>query len=217
MKQRKLIPISAILLISLLLSACSALGGQATPDAASLQSTIDAAVTQTVQALAIQLTQTALAQPTATATLEPTATATLEPSPTVVIPTATRTFIPYTPVPTQTATPVNIACKLISTSPVAGAKFNINDEFDAVWVVKNVGVKDWEIGSLDLVYESGQKMQKYADIFDVNKLIKAGEEYTLIVDMNVPANAGTYKATWKLNYAGSAICTLPVSIEAVKP
>lgn len=217
MKQKTFFAISILVILTLLLTACNSFGTPATPDPAVLQATINAAVTQTVEAMAVQMTSTALAMPTATVTLEPTATATVEPSATVIIPTATNTRVPYTPVPTKTATPTNYACQLISTSPTAGTKFKTGDEFDAVWKVKNIGVLTWDVGNVDLVYDSGSKLQKIADIYDVSSEVKPGSELSLVVDMVVPSTAGTYKATWKLRIAGTTICTLPVSIEAVNP
>lgn len=217
MKRTKIMLVFTLTTLALLLTACSGFGAPATPDPAVMQATLDAAVTQAMQTMSAQLTATALAQPTATETLVPTATATLEPSPTVVIPTATKTWIPATAAPTKTATAVSYGCTLVSTSPAAGSKINLSSGFDAVWVVKNTGVINWEIGGLDLRYDSGTKMQKVADIFDINTLVKPGEELTLIVDMVAPSTADNYKASWKLMYGNTTLCTLPVSIAAVQP
>jgi len=206
----------------LALAGCNALGPKTppTPDPLVIQSTIDAASTRAVETIVAQLTGTALAQPTntPTPTVEPTKAASPTPLATnTLLPTATNTRIPATLAPTFTPTPANYACGLVSTSPAAGKKYNINEEFDAVWVVKNTGIKNWEIGTLDLKYDNGQKMQKFADIFDVSTLVEPGKELTLIVDMVVPATAGKYAATWKLLMDGTTLCTLPVSIEAVTP
>lgn len=216
MKRTKVILGFTITIFALLLTACSGFGA-ATPDPAVMQATLDAAVTQAVETMSAQLTATALAQPTATETLVPTATATLEPSPTVVIPTATKTWIPATAAPTKTATPTNYVCQLVSTLPAKGTKLNPGSNYDANWVVKNTGVLNWEIGNLDLRYDSGTKMQKVADAFDINTLVKPGEELTLIVDMVAPSTAGTYSETWKLMYGNTTLCTLPVNIEVVQP
>ena len=222
MRTNRIASLSAVIALMLILSACNVFGPKIppTPDPLVIQSTIDAAATQVVLTISAQLTGTALAQPThtATATLVPTQAATATPLATsTALPTATNTRIPVTLAPTFTATPANIGCSLSNSSPAAGAKFNINDEFDAVWTVKNTGLKNWEIGTLDLKYDSGQKMQKVADIFDIPTLVEPGKELPLIVDMAVPATAGKYSATWKLLMDGTTLCTLPVSIEAVTP
>lgn len=222
MRKFRIASLSAVFALMLILTACNAFGPQIppTPDPLVIQSTIDAAATQAVLTIAAQLTGTALAQPTntATATQIPTLAATATPLATSTpLPTATNTRIPVTLAPTFTVTPANFGCSVSSSSPAAGAKYNVNDEFDAVWVVKNTGLKNWEVGTLDLKYDSGQKMQKVADVFDISTLVEPGKELTLIVDMAVPATAGKYSATWKLLMDGTALCTLPVSIEAVTP
>src|SRR5574340_96782 len=219
MRSIKAIPL--ILLVSMLLSACTALGPKAepTPDAAALQATMDVIASAAVHTIAFQLTGTALAMPTSTPTLLPTATATPTeiPSPTAVPPTPTNTRIPPTATATFTPTPGNYTCQVTNISPALGASLKTSDEFDMVWTVKNVGLKNWDVGTLDLKYDSGQKMQTHGDIFDVNTLVETGKEIKLIVDMVMPSTTGNYTATWKLLIDGSTLCTLPISLTAVAP
>lgn len=217
MRRIPFVTLIAILALSMLLSGCG-LGAAPTLDPVAQQATIDAAVTQAVQTLAANLTSTAAAMPTSTFTFTPTvepptATATA----TMVIPTATKTLVPYTPKPTNTATTAAFSCELLSTAPTGGTKININTDFDAIWVVKNTGAQDWEIGYLDLKYVSGTKMQTKADIFDVKTAVEAGDELTLIVDMKTPSTAAKYTAAWALAIDGKTLCSLPVNIEAVNP
>lgn len=213
---------SLLITAAMLLSACSFNSPTVpTVDPQAQQATVDAAVALALQAFSANLTSTAAAQPTSTFTLaptpEPTATFTPGFTPTLTsIPTNTR--VPYTPVPTNTATPAAYSCRLIRTSPVDGAKINVNEDFDGTWTVRNVGTSSWEIGSLDLKYASGTKMQTKGDVFDVTTVVAPGAELTLVVDMKVPATAGKYTVTWMLTMDGStAFCSLPVSIEAVNP
>jgi hypothetical protein len=185
------------------------------------QTTIDAVVAQTLQAFSANLTSTAAAIPTstytATATLEPTATFTPKATATLAA-TPTKTRVPYTAVPTATATSAAYSCKLVSHTPADGTKIKLNEDFDGVWVVKNTGTKNWEVGSLDLKYVSGTKFQTHGDVYDVNVVIAAGADYTLIVDMKAPSAAGKYTASWMLTMDGTtAFCALPLSIEAVNP
>ena len=105
---------------------------------------------------------------------------------------------------------------MVSTSPAAGAKLKANEDFDGVWVIKNVGTKPWEVGSLDLKYVSGTKFQTVADVFDINTYIASGAEYTIIVDMKAPSSVGKYTASWMVTMDGTtAFCSLPLSIEVV--
>ena len=222
MQISRIVSISTLLILMLVLTACNAFGPQtpATVDPNVIKATVDAASTQAVLTIAAQLTSTALAQPTntPTVTLTPTLAVTSTPlSTSTPMATATKTRVPFTLAPTFTSTPANFNCSLVSSAPAAGQKYNINDEFDAVWVVKNTGIKNWEVGTLDLRYDSGQKMQKLGDIFDIQTLVEPNKELTLVVDMAVPATAGKYSASWKLLTDNTTLCNLSVSIEAVVP
>lgn len=220
---RKIKAISLILTLTLLLSACNVLGPKTepTPDAAALQATMNAIASVSVQTLAVELTNTALANPTntPTPTLEPTPThtPTLMPSPTQVPPTATNTRVPATATATFTPTPGNYTCQVTNISPALGAKLKTGEDFDMVWTVKNIGLKNWDVGTLDLKYDSGEKMQTHGDVFDINTLVETGKEINLIVDMVMPGSTGSYTATWKLLINGSTLCNLPISLTAVAP
>lgn len=224
MKKKSLAAVTAILALSLLLSACNLIAPQTvnTPDPASAQATINAAVTQAMEAIAAQMTSTAMAQPQATATSEPTlaptATATKVVLPTAIPPTATLVPKPTAkPKPTATATPSDYACQLVAASPAAGTKVTVNTDFDTTWQWKNIGTRTWEVGYVDLRYDSGQKMQTVADVFDISTTVAPGAETSKVVDMRAPATAGKYTATWKLAMEGITLCTMTVSIEAVNP
>lgn len=216
--------LTVILALGLLLSGCGLLGPAApTTNPTDQQATVNAAVVQTLQANAVNETSTAAGQPTATNTTLPTETVaplptdTPQPTATIYIPPPTATYVPATPKPTLTVTPSAYTCQLISTSPAVGKKINVNTNYDASWVVKNVGTKDWEISYLDYKYESGTKMQTGADIFDVMTAVAVDDELKIIVDMKTPATAGKYTANWVLTMDGKVMCNLPVSIEAVVP
>lgn len=222
---RKFVTIlSALLAVTLLLSACNLIAPQATatPDAKSAQATVDAAVTQAMQTLGAQMTSTSQAQPQPTATSAPsqmptaTATATVVILPTAIPPTATVPPLPTrTPKPTATATPAPYACQLVATSPTAGTKIKVGTDFDTTWQWKNTGTKTWEIGYVDLDYVSGQKMQTFGDVFDLKVAVAPGAQASMIVDMKAPSTAGKYSATWKLMMENITLCTMTVSIEAV--
>ncbi len=99
----------------------------------------------------------------------------------------------------------------------AGTKVTVNTDFDTTWQWKNIGTRSWEVGYVDLRYDSGQKMQTVADVFDISTAVAPGAETSKVVDMRAPATAGKYTATWKLAMEGITLCTMTVSIEAVNP
>ncbi len=224
MRSAKFAALSVVLILGVLLSACSALGigGQVpTLDPAAQQATIGAAVTQTMQAVAFGQTSTALAfpssTPTITETIAPTATFTPLATWTPIAPTFTNTPKPTIAKPTATATQANYSCEVTSTSPTAGTKITVNTDFDAAWVVKNTGIKNWEVGYVDLRYVDGTKMQTKADLFDITTAVAKGSTLNVIVDMKAPATAGKYSANWILTMEGTVMCKLTVNIEAVNP
>ncbi len=225
MRKEKLFSIGMLILLAVASSACGVLGPKAQPtmDPLAFQATLNAAATQALQTIVAQITATAQAQPATqvptqeptvkvvTPTSEPTATATLVPT---LVPTATR--VPPTAAPTNSPTPKAFECAIISQSPAIGAKMATGNDFDAVWTLKNTGTQMWEVGNVDIRYVSGDKLQKYADIYDIAKTVNPGEQITITVDMLAPGTAGTYKAVWNL-VGTTTICTMNVEIIAQAP
>lgn len=231
MPRTRLFPLLAltVLLVSLT-SGCGILGGgEPTPDPLAFQATLNAAATEAVQTIQAQFTQTEQARPTEPFVPVPSAT----PQPTEP-PTATPDYSPtpapptWTPVPiftntftatatsnataTSTATPSPYSCAVVKVEPKAGTKLPYRNDFDARFTLKNNGSKDWLAANVDLKYASGEKMQKYADAVDLGKDVKPGEEYTFVVDMLAPENAGTYKATWNLVDSSTVYCSVTIEI-----
>lgn len=222
----KVLSFSLLILLAVASTACGVLRPQAQPtiDPLVFQATLDAASTQAVQTIAAQLTSTALAQPpTQMPTEQPTLvvlTPTTQPTATFTAtlpPTATQTRVPPTAAPTSTATPSALQCTLVSQSPTLGTKMDPGFDFDAVWKIKNSGTQKWEVGNIDIKYDSGDKMQKAGSVFDLAKTINPGEELTITIDMLAPLSAGVYKAVWKLAAGGTTFCPMNVQIEVVVP
>lgn len=222
--------LSILLVSALTLSACSYFAPQATPtiDQQSIQNTLNAMVTQTVRQIGIEQTATAMSlpvQPTETAIVLPTLTETMTQAPTaipsatatIVLATPTKTRIPATRVPSATPTPNDYSCSVVSKSPADGAKIVIGTDFDAKWVIQNNGSRTWDLGYVDLVYDSGSKMQTYSDVFDVTSVVKPGEKFTFLVDMRAPSPTGAYKATWKVMMENITMCTITININSVNP
>lgn len=223
MRKEKLFSIGMLILLAVTSSACGLLGPKAQPtmDPLTFQATLNAAATQALQTIVAQITETAKAQPptqeptqaptqvVSTATSAPTATATLVPT---LPPTATR--VPPTAAPTNTPTPKALDCTIVSQAPALGAKLDVNTDFDGVWTLKNTGTQKWEVGNVDVRYDSGSKLQKYGDIYDLAKTVNPGEQITITIDMVVPGTAGTYKAVWKLVQGSTTVCTMNLEIVA---
>ena len=117
------------------------------------------------------------------------------------------------PVPTATSEP--FACQLVKQTPENGKTFEPNDNFDAVWTVKNVGSVVWTNTDVDYRYKSGDKIHEN-EIYDLSKSTKPGESIDLIVDMKTPDEEGKYKTTWALQRGSNVICTLTFEINVDK-
>lgn len=113
--------------------------------------------------------------------------------------------------PTVSATVTSAVCE-VSVSPSLGKTMNPGDDFDAVWTVKNISGKTWDLYSTDYKYISGTKLQKYASAYDLDQAVKPGGTITLQVDMLAPTDSGTYSTTWALVQGNTVLCTLPVKI-----
>lgn len=223
-----------LLLIFSLTSACGVLSPAApTQDALSFQATLNAAATQAVQTIQAQFTQTEQARPTEpfvpvpSATPQPTnpPTATPDFSPTPAPPTWTPAPIftaTFTHTPTSNATATNtntpspMACEVVRVEPRPGTRLPYRNDFDARITVKNTGTKDWKADNIDLRYASGEKMQKYKDAVDMTADVATGKEYTFIVDMLAPENAGSYRATWNVVEGSTVICTAVIDIQVTR-
>ena len=170
-------------------------------------------------------TQTAKALPTLTPTapFTPTPRNTETPEPTA---TSTVIFLFYTPsivVPTLTAgsggsgtgsggtSSQSYACSIISVNPPNGSNFGNRVDFDATWKVKNIGKKNWDKGSIDYIYLSGDKFHKVAG-YDLGTAVKTGETTSLVVDMLSPKNPGTYTTNWTLRAGSKTFCTISLTI-----
>jgi len=118
------------------------------------------------------------------------------------------------PTPTQpTPTPTVISqpyCQILSVTPTLSMVKN--NDFDAVWVVKNTSNWTWNNHETDYRYKSGDKFFKYTGIYDLPELVKPGETVKLVADMLAPSKAGTYTTTFVVTGEHGAVCTLPLTI-----
>jgi hypothetical protein len=96
-----------------------------------------------------------------------------------------------------------------------GVKMTPGTEFDGRWTIKNTGTSDWNAGTTDFAYVSGQKMQKRGDAFDIEAGLDVGKTMDLIVDMVAPRDTGFYHAEWAVKRSGTTLCILPIDIWVV--
>ena len=220
-----------ILLVGLILSACSPKAPEATPtpnvpDA--LEATIDMGVleTQVAETVYAEVALTAQAQPTETP-LPPTATqeATLIPTNTVyvlstntalpvVLPENNTTIYPtYTPYYTETPIDENFRCVILSQTIAYEEVMFPGEEFEAGWRVENRGKAYWNDAGIDIVYMSGTKMQTVSSRYDLGQDVPPTGNVSFSISMRAPSTPGYYDATWSFQGDPGTFCPLYVRIK----
>jgi hypothetical protein len=169
--------------------------------------TANAASTRTAAALPTSTgTETPTRIPTNTGTEDPTATNTVIfefQSPTAfVIPLATRTF--------SSTSNKDYACEVLN-SPTDGTIYSPRLVFKVRWRLKNVGQKEWDGGSVDFVYDTGDKFHTVKG-YDLGDGTKIGEVAELFVEMKAPKDPGTYTTYWALRIGTEKFCKVSLTI-----
>jgi hypothetical protein len=197
--------------------ACAPVLTSAPPPLATIDpNAVNRIIAQTANAAS---TQTAGAGPTSTVTSTPTRIPTYTKS---VTPTVTNTvifeFFTSTPVvlPPALATfkpasDKDYACEVLN-SPVDGTYYDPRLEFNVRWRLKNVGQKEWDGGSVDFVYDTGDKIHKVKG-YDLGDGVKIGEIAELFVEMRAPKDPGTYPTYWSLRYGTYKFCKVAFTIK----
>lgn len=205
MKSRFSLPLTAIILISLVMTGCAA---QPTPVQ---EPTVDTdalrtEVAQTIEAAyTLSAAQTLAAEPTATievptATREATATEIAVNTPVVVSPEPSSTVAKVV-YPTFTPTYYPDRAELVSINQVLGKTFKPGADFDLKFTLKNTGDRDWTT-SFRLKYVSGLKPSSQSgssyDVVYLASKVAAGKTVELVLDMIAPSAPGHYTTTWAL-------------------
>lgn len=185
--------------------------------------TFNAIQTQAAQTVIANLTKNAPSatpvKPTNTvapsATSAPTNTPTVAPTATLaatVAPTSTPTLAVKLWTLTPTLSTYN--CANLSQAPLKTDVMAPYADFDGVWVVQNTGSEIWNNTDLVILYLSGARLQKRADVNNVPFTVSVshGEQYTVRVDMKAPAVPGVYNTLWAITKGSRAICNLSLTI-----
>lgn len=108
-----------------------------------------------------------------------------------------------------TEQPSGVYCDVTLTAP--RRLLNTGESFDAVWTVKNISGKDWDMAAMDYMYISGMKMHE-KNSYDFGQTIKNGESGTIVVDMIAPSDAGTYSTQWAIVSGTTPQCYLTMTV-----
>jgi hypothetical protein len=202
--------VATILLIAAVMLACVPTLGPTAPVATFDPNSINTIIVETANAA---LTQTALfttpsSTPTPTPTITHTPTETPTPIPTIVI----QLFTPTVATPIPQVSGDKFDCAVISKSPADGFGFSAGNAFTATWDVLNTGSESWDAASADIRYKSGTKMHLQG-IYDLDRNIPPGQQYTITVQMKAPTESGSYSTVWVIGTKAAEYCRIGISIK----
>ncbi|HUV15771.1 MAG TPA: NBR1-Ig-like domain-containing protein [Pelolinea sp.] len=164
--------LSAWIILSLVILACEISLGR---DELSEEEKLQTAVAQTVAANQQQQQQQQDQQTLPTITVAP-------------------TNAPQGP-PTETPKPCNKGF-LVSESPADNTEFDVGQDFDKNWRIRNDGTCTWNT-NYKLAFADGDKMSGPSSK-NLTQNVAPGETVDIIIDLNAPDTAGTYRGNWKL-------------------
>jgi len=232
MKRRTARRITLWLIVGLVILGCVTPTAVTSPPSVSEPGSIETTIAQTAQAAQ---TQTAILVPdTATPTVVSSPTKTLTNTPT---PTATILFLFHTntSVPTgifaddgdggdnsgsssgdsnqdgyvkPTATPSEWACRVLAKSPARGAVVTAGTDITADWTVQNTGTKTWPKKGVDVVYESGARLNYGKPYYDIPNGVGPGGTVRITVTMEIPKRDKDYNMRWSLKVGRTNFCSV---------
>ncbi len=211
--QRNLRIFSFLLIAALVLACAPTLVPASVPAPTFDPNSINTAIVLTAGAAA---TQTALMMPpslTPTVTMLPSKTPppTESPTPTFIFILSTATVPSSTPTLDTADSGAQFACRVDSKTPPDDTVFARGADFDAHWLVTNIGKNAWDSNNADYRYNSGDKLHK-APIYDLNKSVSPGRQTDIVVDMKAPDSTGTYTTTWKITSGKNTFCSMKLTI-----
>jgi hypothetical protein len=188
-----------------------------------------AAQTQTAVVASSTATPTSIPSPTRTATVSPTPTATVR-----------FLFATNTALPTglfagdegdgtstgngnddgtdgfvkPTATPSEWACRVLSKSPPRDAVVLAGSSIKAVWTVQNTGTKTWPKKGVDVVYQSGARLNVGKPYYDIPAGTGPGSIVTISVTMEIPKRPKEYNMRWSLMVGKTQFCSVQFVFES---
>lgn len=241
MNRRNVRRLTLWLIVILVILGCGTPALVTPPPSASGPGSIETIIVQT--AMAAQ-TQTAIRlPPSATPSLipSPTKTSTVTPTPTATILflIATHTSVPAATSPfiggggsntgtgsgtggggsgsgfvKPTATPQEWTCRVLSKSPANNTVLVAGTSFKATWTVQNTGTKTWPKQGVDVVYQSGARLNAGKPYYDIPAGVGPGGTVTISVTMEVPKRPKEYSTRWSLMVGRTQFCSVQFVFEA---
>jgi len=107
-----------------------------------------------------------------------------------------------------TATPQEWTCHILSKSPADGTVIPGDSSFKAMWTVENTGTKTWPKKGVDVVYQSGARLNAGKPYYDIPYGVAPGSTMTISVTMSVPKLQKDYSTRWSLKVGRTEFCSV---------
>ncbi|MGA9397192.1 MAG: NBR1-Ig-like domain-containing protein [Anaerolineaceae bacterium] len=198
MINRKLIPVTAVILIAIL--ACNVPAAQVAGP--------DLAATYAAQTVAVELTLAGITGQTPNVPLQATTQA--------VVPPTTQPTPTWTIMPTITLTPVpcNKVKFIDDLSIPDNTILALNAAFTKMWRIRNDGTCTWTT-TYSVFFDSGAQMGAASSI-PLTRNVYPGETYDISIPMTAPSSAGTYRGNWKMkDQNGTNFITNPLYVQII--
>ncbi len=181
-------------------------------------------------------TQTAIVRPptsTPSFTPSPSKTPTITPTPTatVLFLIATNTSLPeglladdledgngdnggHDGYVKPTATPSEWACRVLYKNLPRGAVVPAGSSYKVTWTVQNTGTKTWPKKGVDVVYQSGARLNLGKPYYDIPTGVGPGGTVTISVTMEIPKRPKEYSTRWSLMVGRTQFCSVQFVFES---
>jgi hypothetical protein len=113
-----------------------------------------------------------------------------------------------------TATPSEWACRVLSKYPTRDAVFPAGSTFVAVWTVQNMGTKTWPKKGVDVVFQSGARINNGKPYYDIPAGVGPGGTVRISVPMEIPKFPKEYGMRWSLMVGKTMFCSVQFVFEA---
>jgi hypothetical protein len=107
-----------------------------------------------------------------------------------------------------TATASQWDCRVLSKSPANDAVIVGGTRFQAIWTVQNTGTSTWPKKGVDVVLESGARLQVGKPYYDIPNGVSPGGTLRISVTLEVPKRAKDYNTRWSLKVGRTNFCSV---------
>jgi hypothetical protein len=107
-------------------------------------------------------------------------------------------------------------CTVTDVKPKSTDTIKVEQDFDAIWTVKNIGTQPWRAGNTDVFFVSGEKLHTTIDLRDVTSDVAPNGTYTVTIDMKAPTGDGTHTTAWAIQLEDGSTCALNLTINVSK-